>query len=347
LHHGLLDGPHLIPEIGEVKHPGFRMVEVFLGHFTFIELFDDRLKAECGLTSGQLRRALVALKRYVFEAWKPRAEYTLVSRGMWFVDAHFVRGNLIYGYEVAAEAEGADPQEAAHVIDRYLKILGGGDPKDIDLLMKKGVKALCGDDKLTALDLSLIHQPVIGLLLDLQIDDDMKNIKGAEFEHFLRASVEADVPGVTLPIPPGRRLQKEGNKRTYAEVDLYAQVQDVLFLIDCKAYSVTRDYLKGSVRAITNRWGLVQEWLATSDGRAGEIARNPKGANYEIPQEVKFLVPVVCSAFVEFVWTDDAKFYLDAKRTVPRVCSVTEIVEIMKSDFEHLRHSAFAVPVRS
>jgi hypothetical protein len=182
-------------------------------------------------------------------------------------------------------------------------------------------------------------------MMDLQLDSEMKRIKGSTFEAAVASRVLSDCHAVSMPIRPGLKLKKRGEQNAFAELDAYIQVGTLLFLVDCKAYSLTREYFRGDFRAVMNRRILTNEWLDGSDRRTREIAKHPAGANYTIPKEITHLIPVVCSAFPEFWWSFDENEFL-VTRKIPRVCTYHELVEVLNSEaVGDLTEKAFAIPI--
>lgn len=333
---------YIISGMGRIRNPSFDLYELFLEPLKFLSIFEKNIFAMIGLSVDQLRRCMVAVKRYFFIAWKPASEYTLVTRGTWFIWRKFLEGNITEAYRHVADEEGADPSEAEGVVDRYLALLQGGDPRQFDLLLRRGLRTVYFDKEMVAIDVSVIQQALLNLLIDLEIDDEMRQIKGLDFEKYVARMLEEQVEQIAFPIKPGLKLKRVGENNPFAEVDVYAQIQDILLLIDCKAYSVTRDYLKGEARAIGNRWILVQEWLAETDKRAVRIVETRRGSNFEIPADVKYVIPIVCSAFTEFIWTKDPRFFLSGIE-IPRVCTFPELISVLNQRVDMLKAAPFVL----
>jgi hypothetical protein len=327
------DREHVIREMGRVKIANFELCEVFLERLEDLRPFESHFIEIAGVTLNQLKGCYVALKRYILNKWSPHAEYTLICRGIWFTEALTLRRNLRQEYEAFMPIETV---AAEIIVDRFLQILQG-EPRSCDLLLRQRQSALSISSTICALDLSATPNVLGGLLLDMVIDDEMKRIKGDRFEHHVTQFLRDTVPDCSYPVRPGLALKRHGERNPFAQVDTYAQVEDILFLIEAKAYSVTRDYLKGTPQAVYGRWRMVENWLRKADTRAGKVVNVRKGSNFSIPEEVRFIVPVVCSAFVEFVWSQSNVYYLDEDLKIPRGCTLDELVAIMSGSLEKLR----------
>lgn len=185
------------------------------------------------------------------------------------------------------------------VVSIFLRLLfSSGSEKEYDPLLRTGVGALHDGRDLFVLDLNLIITVLTSVMMDLQLDSDMRQIKGSNFEAYVAERLRLDCPKIDMPIKAGLGLKRKGEHAAFAEVDAYVQVGTLLLLIECKAYALTREYFRGDFRAVRNRRILNEQWLDASDRRALEIAKSPQGSNYSIPYEITHIVPVVCSAFL-------------------------------------------------
>jgi len=182
------------------------------------------------------------------------------------------------------------------------------------------------------------------LLLDLELDSEMRRIKGNSFEKTVAERIQKDVPGIELPMKPCLRLKRKGSRKIFAEADLYIASGPFLIIVDCKSYSVTREYLKGVNRAVGRRWELVQQWMRESDDRAKLIAEVTDPANYRIPPGTTHIIPLVCSAFPECIWGVDERWYLTSE--IPLVCTYAELVHFVRdAGSMQLSDRSFAIPI--
>ncbi len=63
------------------------------------------------------------------------------------------------------------------------------------------------------------------------------------------------------------------------------------------------------------------------DTLAERMAKELVGKNFKIPKEVKWIVPIVCSPFPEWIPSSHKKWWL--YRDIPRVCKQTELLEVI------------------
>jgi hypothetical protein len=294
-----------VGDIGRIKGPNFLPYRVPLDSLDSLSPFEQSVVTLTGMTLLELRLCFVALKDYICDRWLlDAAKFTYVSRRLTFSEPAFFTEKLSEGLKALMEAEGKLGVDTDALIAKFIDLLSSPQGvKKYDPLSRRGMAALHASSTAYTLDLSMVTVVLGQLFMDLQLDSTMRQIKGATFEIEFANRLHADCPNAEFPIKPGLKLRRKGQKDPFAEVDIFVQVGSILFLVECKAYSLTREYLRGDVKAVTNRRILLEEWLDLSDRRAKEIAAVREGANYLLPQEVTRIVPVVCSAFPEFTWS--------------------------------------------
>ena len=289
-----------IPDSGRL-HPNFRPYKFMLEALRFVEPFEEKVEITVGLTLQQLRLCFVALKNYLCDHWThSKSQYTYLSRAALFAAPDLLHEKLTDILDQLFQSEKVE-RKAEEVISVFLALLSAErNLAAYDVLLRRGVGCLYRAQDTAMLDVSLHPGTLSDLLMDLQLDNEMRQIKGSHFESYVAERLKTDVKEISYPIRPGLKLKRKGEQNPFAEVDVYVELHGILFLIDCKAYSLTREYFRGDRKAVQNRWTLVNEWLHVSDRRARDISIIREGANYRIPNTVSHIVPIVCSAFPEF-----------------------------------------------
>jgi hypothetical protein len=262
-----------------------------------------------------------------------------------FSDREFLEDNLRQCLQEAFESEG-EKRKAEETLPLFLEKLSGN-RGSYDPMTPGQVACLYQIEDVYLLDLNLIMAPLMAMLMNLQLDSEMRQIKGSHFETFVAKRLPEDCPEILMPMKPGLKLKRVGQPDAFAELDAYVQVGPIFFLVECKAYSLTREYFRGDSRAVINRRILVEQWLDRSDRRAHDVAESPIGANYKIPDEVTHVIPVVCSAFPEFMWTFEEGDFL-VRRKVPRACTYHELAELLSNPESRasMLLAPYAVPVK-
>jgi len=330
-----------------IRGPGFLPYRLSLNFLRFIEPFETQVEAVTGLTLRQLRLCFAALKNYICDRWHEEGTpFTYLNRGLSFAETSFLSTKLTECLMELFEGE-AEQRSANESVAVFLRLLSSNkDFRQYDVLLRRGLGCLYESEELSILDLNLSVSALGHLMMDLQLDNQMRQIKGGHLETYIANRMPSDCPHVIFPMKPGLKLKRKGEKNAFAELDVYVQAGTLLFLVDCKAYSLTHEYFRGDRKAVENRWLLNEQWLEASDRRGHEISKVPEGANYTIPENVTHLIPVVCSAFPEFFWSLDENKFLVSKRT-PRVCTYHELAELLNSSkLAELSAKAFAIEVR-
>ncbi len=113
------------------------------------------------------------------------------------------------------------------------------------------------------------------------------------------------------------------------DVDIGLIVDNYLLIIEVKAYAGSRDLLiVGNPESLGERWeNVVKPALQQVDTLSERLIKEPKGRNFKIPSEVKWIVPIVCGPFTEWIPSSDPKWWL--YQDIPRVCTPNELLETM------------------
>jgi hypothetical protein len=330
------------PKTGRIRHPNFLPRTLSLEALELLAPFESRLIEVTGLTVRQLRLCFVALKQFVLDHWE--GEYTFVQRGLFISESGLLEPALATLLTALFQLEG-EPANSNLVSNAFVKLLSTGSKLGRQLLSHGAFGCLHRFRDQDFFDLTLHPLVLNSILMEIQLDGEMRVIKGSHFEEEVSSRLLADVPKASYPMQPGLNLKRKGEHDPYAECDVYLAVGNLLFVVDCKAYSYTLAYFGGERKAVESRSSVVQGWLAQSDNRARKIAITPIGANYEIPTGITHLIPLVCTAFPEFIW-DLAPEHFLVDRSIPRVCTYGEMIEVLNGDPAGLINSPFAIPIK-
>jgi hypothetical protein len=159
-------------------------------------------------------------------------------------------------------------------------------------------------------------------------DSSTKNVKGVLFEQRVGEYISETKPDAQMLFPPNKKLRRGGE--LFAEIDLSYRVGHTAFIIDCKAYQVAPECVRGDAGAVTTRWSYTERWLSRVVSVTRALADAPQGDNYSIPEDIRYLVPVVCSANVERIYSDDDLHLLAPG--LSRICTPFELVGILGQD---------------
>lgn len=151
------------------------------------------------------------------------------------------------------------------------------------------------------------------------------HLKGTLFEDELREVIASDTR-LAIWDPLVRNLQfPDGSD---GEVDLGIIRGDCLVLVEAKAHSIHPDYLRGTKQGVRDRLNELRKALTQIETTAGKIAEHPNGTNYSLPQSIRTIVTVVCTALPEWVFpANDPNLWLSPR--VPRFCTPEELRNLM------------------
>ena len=166
------------------------------------------------------------------------------------------------------------------------------------------------------------------ILLTVSDSGDAKNMKGSRFEQDLAKWISARDPGAKPLFKPNQKLKLNGN--IVGEIDLSFVCGAVAYVIECKAYKMSRYCYRGDPDAIYSRWCYTEEWLSQAIKTARVLAANPRGDNYRLPDGIRYVVPLVCSLHVEPVYMIDDRHFVNEQ--IPRICTPLELLSLLSID---------------
>lgn len=113
------------------------------------------------------------------------------------------------------------------------------------------------------------------------------------------------------------------------DVDIGLIVNNHLLILEIKAYAGRRDLLLvGNPECLSERWeNRIKPAIHQVDTLSERLSKEPEGKNFKIPREVKWVVPIVCGPFTEWIPSSDSKWWL--YHDIPRVCTPNEVLEII------------------
>ncbi|GAJ00791.1 unnamed protein product, partial [marine sediment metagenome] len=104
----------------------------------------------------------------------------------------------------------------------------------------------------------------------------------------------------------------------------------------------------GEPDSLKQRWETIVKDVEQVDTLSERLLKEPKGKNFEVPDSVKWIVPIVCGPFAEWVPSSSQKWWL--YEDIPRVLTPDELLEtiarVKNGDFPQYRlpRSPFCLP---
>jgi len=256
----------VIPGLGKtIKSPEFvPMTLVIDGWISSLTAFDARLSEATRFTLLELAKCYKALNRTIVSFASGYRYYSCFARGL------LVAEQSIFQERLRLQMEVFFPSDAAKRTNAFWEFLTYTPERlaNHDVFVYQSPACLFKYRGSVALDLTQVTSPLIQTVTSLQLSGEMGEIKGAKFEEYVvREFANA---GFDLPIRPDSELTGLDTRGAYAETDVCVAVGKFLFVIECKAWCVTRRYLAGDPVHIGQRWAEVQRWLRKSDARVSE-----------------------------------------------------------------------------
>ncbi len=148
--------------------------------------------------------------------------------------------------------------------------------------------------------------------------------KGQSFEDLV-ALVAEHSPGARIWQRHQVLRAHDGSSR---EIDVGVMVDDVLYLVDCYTLSRSVAFDQGRREALAFRRARLEAKLAIVDSLAACLGQHPEGVNYQLPQSIRTLIPLVASPFVEYIWSEEAGLWVT--ESIPRIAAVRELERLFR-----------------
>jgi len=157
--------------------------------------------------------------------------------------------------------------------------------------------------------------------------------RGKNFEKEVRGQLKKD--GFNLWVCSKKLKVLDVKPMAEIEIDASFYKEDTLVVIGCRSHHVTKEYDRGEPAELEKRWDFVLEGLKDAEKRCDFIYKYRKHKlNYPLPGGVKYIVPILCSPFTEYIPTKDDNFFLVKKRrfenSIPRICVPEELTFFFK-----------------
>jgi hypothetical protein len=188
-------------------------------------------------------------------------------------------------------------------------------------------------------DYSSVPYFLRGLLSQIAfLSGEVGNMKSAKFEEEVVALIHA-TPGVELWESQKELRAPDGSVR---QIDASFVRGDVLYVVECKAFSAQPRIDRGDWAALRNRWAalairppdergkngsylhqartLVEFLMAHPEGKA-----YPGSTPYRVPEHVTRIEHCLCTPLAEYIPDTSPEFWFDAE--TPRICVPSELLQ--------------------
>ena len=123
----------------------------------------------------------------------------------------------------------------------------------------------------------------------------------------------------------------KGIDGTFKEIDVSFYDKNVLFILELKCIKRSLSYITGDFKALKYRKDKFTQALKDVDDKTNWILNHKEGHNFKLPDFINIIVPVVISPFIEYIWDVDDHYWICSN--VPRICTITELFELLKNEY--------------
>ena len=164
-----------------------------------------------------------------------------------------------------------------------------------------------------------------------RLEGKSANFRANEFENKLYQAVLA--AGVDVWIHSRVVKFKLAIKK---EFDCVFSHNEFLFILEAKSINVSFGYDKGDLESINYRIHELEMALEQAESKADFLVKYSTRLGIPLPAGIKFIVPIVVSAWSEYTWAYNQHFFLDKDFTRPRIISISRINQLSTLDFDYL-----------
>ena len=199
-------------------------------------------------------------------------------------------------------------------IEKAFEFLELKNQESIDFEDFGTLKVFCpvGDNRYYV-DYSVI--PNILYSLFNQIDLNPHNFRGEILENSI---------GFNSYLKTTKLKHKDGSSR---QIDFSYLFGDLLIIAECKVVARKPSYFSGSFKSLILRQEkLIEKGLKQVDDKAEWLLERKKGTNYDT-ENVKYILPVVISPFVEYISSVEHRYWINDE--LPRALSLEEFRKLL------------------
>jgi hypothetical protein len=298
-------------------------------------IFSKPIEVTFGISPEELTTFLVALSRHNFHNWANslRHRYNFFQRG-YFIrpDKEEFHQDITNWYRDTFEQlfGNISTQEASFAVSKLMswQTYEEKDFAQISLYDRTGAKLILATPAGLLFDCVAIPSVLGSIFAKLSYlasaDGKIGQLKGDDFELEAKRYLAANVPGFS-PWMCHRELQSMSGHKM--EVDISFCKDQVLFVLECKAFKVSTGFDRGQPKELETRRQKLEEALDKVETLANMLAKEPRGRNYTIPDGITHIISIVVSPFPEYVHQRSGRYFLT--ESIPRICTVEELTKFL------------------
>lgn len=171
------------------------------------------------------------------------------------------------------------------------------------------------------------------------VDGETGNKRAISFEDELIKEIKNNFNEEDIWVCQKEIEAKDGKK----EIDGSFIIDDVLFLIEAKAVNVSFGYDKGDKKALDFRINKMKSAFKELTSKCAFIKKNKTKLFPTVPNQVKFLCPIVVSSFPEYIWEKSENLFISIENSLPRILTINDIPKLKEIDIKELKKQNWIV----
>jgi hypothetical protein len=172
-------------------------------------------------------------------------------------------------------------------------------------------------------ELMIDYRAILSILMTKThpISQDIDN-KGTVFEKMVFENLKS----INFNLWECQKKLKHSDN-TSRQVDITFIYKDILFIAELKSIVRSMDYEIGKSKALEFRKNKLVKALKQCEKTSDWLMKHQVGTNFELPKNIKFIVPIVITPFPEYIWTKDNQYWLT--QNISRICLVSELKDLI------------------
>ncbi|WP_291149271.1 SEC-C domain-containing protein [Flavobacterium sp. UBA7680] len=173
------------------------------------------------------------------------------------------------------------------------------------------------------------------------VDGNIGNRRAIFFENSLESEIESIYTKEKMWICKNEITSNKFKK----EIDASFIIDDVLFLIEAKAINVSFGFDKGDEVAVNYRINKMKSALKEVNEKAKFIHKYKNDLDKKLPENIKYICPLVISTNPEYIWSLDEKdeLFISKELKFPRIISMPDIKKLQELDLLELKTKKWVI----
>jgi len=171
------------------------------------------------------------------------------------------------------------------------------------------------------------------------VDGDVGNRRANYFEDSLKSEIEFVYGKEKMWVCRNEITSGKFKK----EIDASFIIDDVLFLIEAKAVNVSFGFDKGDKLAVNYRTNKMKSALKEVNEKAEFIHKNKNSLDTKLPENIKYLCPLVISTNPEYIWGMEEELFISKELKFPRIMAMPDIAKLKELDLSELKKKSWVI----